>query len=86
MLATRHADIPNVVEEDASALLSDERDVDGLTANLVTLLKEPERWAEMGVAGRVHVERFHDVETEVRRLEELYQELAGLPVAGDPLP
>lgn len=77
VLATRHADIPHVVEEDESALLSPERDVDGLAANLRLLAKEPERWAAMGVAGRTHVERFHDAATGAARLEDLYRALAG---------
>ena len=86
VLATHHADIPNVVVEGESALLSAERDVDGLAANLLTLAKDPERWAGMGVAGRSHVECFHDAALEVRRLESLYCELAGAPPPGEILP
>lgn len=82
VLSTRHADIPAVVAEGESALLASERDVDGLAAHLLTLLKEPERWAAMGGAGRVHVERFHDVRSETDRLESLYAELAGAPLGG----
>ncbi len=85
ILATRHADIPSVVVDGESALLAAERDVDGLAAHLLTLLKEPERWAAMGAAGRAHVERFHDVGTETAQLEALYAELAGVaPPEGVP--
>lgn len=77
LLASHHADVPYVVDAGVSALLAPERDVDRLAAQLLTLLKEPERWAAMGEAGRHQVERFHDVESEVARLEDLYLELAG---------
>jgi colanic acid/amylovoran biosynthesis glycosyltransferase len=77
VLATRHADIPHVVADGESGLLSPEHDVDRLSAQLLTLLKEPERWSALGAAGRVHVERFHDAAQEARRLEDLYRTLAG---------
>ncbi|MDJ0848755.1 MAG: glycosyltransferase [Myxococcota bacterium] len=75
VLATYHADLPHVVVEGESALLAPERDVERLAANLLTLLKSPERWASMGEEGRSHVERFHDAEGEVARLEARYAAL-----------
>ena len=77
VLATHHADVPFVVEEGESALLAPERDAERLAANLLTLLKTPERWAPMGEAGREKVTRDHDAEGCVARLEDLYIELAG---------
>ncbi len=76
VLATHHADLPHVVVEGESALLAPERDVERLTANLLTLLKGPERWMAMGEAGRAHVLRCHDAEREVARLEDRYLALA----------
>jgi colanic acid/amylovoran biosynthesis glycosyltransferase len=76
VLATRHADIPFVVADGESGLLAAERDVEGLTAHLLHLLKAPERWAQLGAAGRERVERFHDAERALARLEDLYFELA----------
>jgi colanic acid/amylovoran biosynthesis glycosyltransferase len=77
VLATEHADIPNVVVPERSALLAPERDVDALLAHLRSLLKEQDRWASMGNAGREHVCRFHDVSVEQRALEAHYHSLAG---------
>jgi colanic acid/amylovoran biosynthesis glycosyltransferase len=77
VLATHHADIPNVVSPGESALLAPERDEERLAANLATLVKEPERWAAMGRAGRERILRGHDVADRVSRLEHLYAELAG---------
>lgn len=82
VVATRHADIPYVAPEGEGALLADERDVEGLAAHLATLADEPERWAALGAAGRAHVERFHDADREVARLEARYRVLAGVGVAG----
>jgi colanic acid/amylovoran biosynthesis glycosyltransferase len=82
VLATEHADIPNVVAPGRSALLAPERDVDALASHLASLLKEQDRWAAMGEAGREQVTRFHAVGTEMRRLEAHYFELAGERPAG----
>lgn len=79
VLASFHADIPAVVAEGESGLLAPERDADGLAAHLTALLGAPERWAQMGTAGRERMQRLHDVEKQTRRLEDLYLELAGEP-------
>ena len=76
VLTTRHADIPEVVREDDSALLSEEEDVGGLAANISLLASGPERWASMGRAGRAHVEARHDVRRLATDLEILYATLA----------
>jgi len=75
IVATRHADIPYVVREGESALLADEKDVEGLAEALVRVATAPERWIEMGRAGRAQVEANHDVTKEIERLESLYDEL-----------
>jgi len=76
VVASEHADIPNVVVPDRSALLAPERDVDALLDHLRSLLKEQDRWAAMGIAGREHVSRFHDVAKEQLRLEGHHHSLA----------
>jgi colanic acid/amylovoran biosynthesis glycosyltransferase len=77
ILASRHADIPQVVPEGESGLLSAERDSEGLAENLHTLLAGPERWAEMGRAGRAHVEAQHAALPQTARLEDRYLQLVG---------
>ena len=76
ILSTTHADIPNVVVPEKSALLSPERDTDSLEKNLITLLNEQERWAEMGQLGRQFIEKYHDITKEVKGLERLYFKLS----------
>ncbi|MBI4572085.1 MAG: glycosyltransferase [candidate division NC10 bacterium] len=82
VLSTRHADIPDVVAEGKSALLAPEGDWEALADHLAALCREPERWAEMGRAGRGHVAEAHDIRAEARRLEEIYFGLAGIRGSG----
>ena len=76
VLSTYHADIPNIVKEGESALLSPERDVESLYVNLMKLIKEPNSWAGMGIAGRNFIEKYHDISKEVDHLEQHYCRLA----------
>jgi colanic acid/amylovoran biosynthesis glycosyltransferase len=72
IVSTRHADIPEIVLDGRSGLLSPERDLDALVSNLERLVANPDLWADMGRAGREHVEANHDVRTQVVKLESIY--------------
>lgn len=78
IVTTRHADIPEIVRPDESALLVPENDSVALGEVLVDLLSAPERWPQMGLAGRRHVEAQHDIHRQTERLEALYDRLCGL--------
>lgn len=82
VLATWHADIPEVVLPGRSAHLVPERDVDALLAGLVQLIDHPERWAAMGLAGRRHVEAAFDAGGQAQRLEDHYREILDLQPKG----
>lgn len=75
VLATTHADIPEVTVPGRSAFLVGERDVDALEERLAYLVEHPETWAEMGMAGRTHVQREFDSIAQGKRLEGLYRKL-----------
>lgn len=75
VISTTHADIPNVVKPQMSALLSKERDSEELAGNILFLLRNQQLWGDFGRTGRKFVEDFHDVKKEVRSLEEKYYEL-----------
>ena len=77
IVSTFHADIPEAVVPGESALLSAERDVDGLAENLAQVVAEPGKWEAMGKAGRAHVEAQHNVRVQVARLEQLYSQVIG---------
>lgn len=72
IVATTHADIPEVVVPNESALLSPERDVDGLAKHLEHLATQPKLWEAMGRRGRRHVEAQHDTRVQTGRLEDIY--------------
>jgi len=72
VVATRHADIPEVVRDGISGFLVPERDVEALADRMAYLLGHPEGWEEMGRAGRAHVEQEYDVRVQVDRLEAWY--------------
>ena len=61
VVGTRHAGIPELVEDGVSGWLVAERDEAALAAALARLAVEPERWAAMGRAGRAKVEREYDI-------------------------
>jgi len=78
VLSTTHADIPNVVAPGESALLAPERDAETLSDHLCSLLSEPKCWAKMGITGRAFIEKYHNIDIEVRSLENHYYSLAGI--------
>jgi colanic acid/amylovoran biosynthesis glycosyltransferase len=76
VLTTRHADIPEIVRPGESAVVVPENDAAALGDALIDLLSHPERWRDMGSAGRRHVEAEHDIHRQMERLEALYDRLA----------
>jgi colanic acid/amylovoran biosynthesis glycosyltransferase len=84
VVSTHHADIPEVVMDGQSGLLSPERDLEGLTHNLTKLIVTPALWESMGAAGRAHVEKHHDLRTQAARLEDLYDRVLQSPAPGTP--
>jgi glycosyltransferase involved in cell wall biosynthesis len=64
------------VEEGTTALLSEERDVAGLAENIAQLLENPTLRHNMGVEGRMRVEKHFDVRKQCAKLESIYAELS----------
>ncbi|MBD3163018.1 MAG: glycosyltransferase [Candidatus Eisenbacteria bacterium] len=75
ILGTTHCDIPEVTVPERSAFLVPERDVSALAGALERFLAAPERWGEMGRAGRAHVEQAFDIRKQAEKLADLYDEL-----------
>jgi len=75
IVASRHADIPNVVVEGGSALLSNERDDSMLARHILAILQDPPTWSKMGEVGRRFVEQHHDISIQVAALEDVYFQL-----------
>lgn len=75
VVATRHAGIPELVEDGVSGWLVPERDEAALAAALERLASEPARWPAMGRAGRARVEREYDIDRLNDRLAALLEHL-----------
>ena len=77
VVGTRHAGIPELIEDGVSGWLAPERDEGTLAAVLERLAREPERWPAMGRAGRAKVEREYDIGRLNDRLEGMLETLIG---------
>lgn len=75
IVSTRHCDIPSVVKHEESGLLAPERDPDALVEHLRWLAENPDRWGDMGRAGRAHVEAEYNAPIQGERLAERYREI-----------
>lgn len=78
VISTHHNGIPDGVVEDISGLLVPERDTIALTQALKTLAARPERWPDMGRAGRQFVETQYDQDVLTDRLLQLYEHAVDL--------
>ena len=76
VVTTTHADIPNVVVPDQSALLVKERDSDQLADAIAKLLSRPQDSLEMGLTGRQFVQKNHSAATAGSCLEDSYFSLS----------
>jgi colanic acid/amylovoran biosynthesis glycosyltransferase len=77
IISTYHADIPNIVVPEKSALLSNERDIDGLARNILFLLENQHLWSQLGKTGREFVQQYHDINKETPAMEENYMSVTG---------
>lgn len=71
VVATDHADIPNIVDRE-TAFLAPEGDADALADRLRAALAAPDEWALRGTAGRRFVEANHSLRHVAGLLERLY--------------
>lgn len=76
VVSTDHADIPEYVLDQQSGLLAPEGDQDALVDILRQMLTSGDKWAQMGRSGRRHVEAEYNAREQVRRLEQIYDDLA----------
>lgn len=75
VVSTRHAGIPSIVQDNEMGLLVPEGDVSALANALRSLVKQPERWGDMGRSGRLYVEANHSISAVSERLIDLYEDV-----------
>ena len=71
VVSTRHAGIPDVVEEGVSGLLCAERDLGTMAGSMLRLAGDPALALHMGQAGRARVEGAHRVEDRIASLADI---------------
>jgi len=75
VIATRHADIPEIVKNGLNGYLVPENDVQALAEKLITLVNQPERWRQFGQNGRKLVIKSFDAVKQTAVRERLYASL-----------
>ena len=74
VISTYHAGIPEVVQEGITGALVSEGDWRTLAEKMEQLTSNPDRWGDMGVAGRKNIEADYNIIKETEKLEILYQQ------------
>lgn len=77
VVSTRHAGIPEQIEDGTTGLLANERDVRGLADALAALARDPARRAAMGEAARAKMQREYSLPAHRDRLEDIYRAILG---------
>jgi colanic acid/amylovoran biosynthesis glycosyltransferase len=77
VVSTWHCDIPEIVEHGVTGLLANERDADGLVAQLDWLTQHPDAWLSMVERARRHIERHFNVSTLGKAMGEMYRQVIG---------
>ncbi|TAJ15256.1 glycosyltransferase [Marinilabiliaceae bacterium JC017] len=72
ILATFHADIPEVVVHEKTGLLAPERDVDALAENMLKLIETPGLCETLGQNGRKHIEENYNIIKQGKVLGRIY--------------
>lgn len=81
VVSTRHSGIPEAVSDGETGRLVEERDVEGMADAMIELLRDPDRAAAMGRAGRDRVLAHFTQDRTAARLREIMG-LEALPDAG----
>jgi colanic acid/amylovoran biosynthesis glycosyltransferase len=75
IVSTRHAGIPEQIDDGVSGLLSDERDVEGMAAHLTLLARDRDRRRSLGEAARAKMQREYSIEAHRDKLQAVYDEV-----------
>jgi glycosyltransferase involved in cell wall biosynthesis len=77
VVATRVGGVPELVDDGVTGLLVEPGNHDALSKAVTELLDEPERARQLGMAGRVRARDALSLETSMRQIADVYEEVAG---------
>jgi len=75
IVATRHAGIPDQVDDGETGILADERDVEAMATAIARLAVDPEECARMGRAGASKMQAQFSIQAHRDALAQVYAEL-----------
>jgi glycosyltransferase involved in cell wall biosynthesis len=75
VVGTDHSGIPEAIVEGETGFIVPERDSERLAARILAILSDPARRGRMGAAARAMAEQRFDFACQMRRLEEIYDEV-----------
>jgi glycosyltransferase involved in cell wall biosynthesis len=75
IVATRVGGVPDLIEHGKTGVLVEPGDVDALAEGISTLLRDRERAGQLGTEARLRQQAEFDIDTTVRRVEDLYEAL-----------
>jgi len=77
VVGSNHCDIPNIVSNGSTGLLSAERDTDALARDIRALSNDRRLRAEMGECGVKYARAEHDIVRQARKITGVYREVLG---------
>jgi colanic acid/amylovoran biosynthesis glycosyltransferase len=77
VVGSNHCDIPNIVSNGSTGLLSAERDVEALARDIRILSNDRRLRVEMGERGVQYARAEHDIGRQVRKITGVYREVLG---------
>lgn len=83
VVSTWHCDIPEVVLDGKTGLLSGEKDVEGLHKAIVHFIKDDVAVMEYGSQGRAHIENEYNISRQLLELDGIYRRLTNNPTEAE---
>jgi colanic acid/amylovoran biosynthesis glycosyltransferase len=75
VIGTFHCDIPEIVLNGKTGLLSPERDITSLSHNLISLIADQKLQQQFSIAAMEHISKQHDINKQIRKLTKVYKEI-----------
>lgn len=74
VIGSRHGDIPEVVKDNETGLLADEKDIETLTEHFLKICDNPELREELGRNGSKHIRENYNATKQGERLAQIYRD------------